>query len=270
MQLLLPFVVGHLMRPWLAEWAARSKKLLTLTDRSTIVLAVYTSFSAAVLGGIWQQMPIRTLLVLLVVCVVMLTAVLLATRFGARALGFSREDEISIVFCGSKKSLVTGVPMARVMFPAADAGAVILPLMLFHQIQLMVCVVSAALRGRIQGGRDFFRGNPMSSSSECQHRSGRHETGDGGEYPQSGRNRMIMPQPVAVLGSAAANPEKGLLKQMDAEHVFMMGDNPQLPRMPKAPKLLDFFHLRFSEIAFRHLLQSAKTALDGGPRARPS
>ena len=139
LQLLLPFVVGHLMRPWLAAWAARSKKLLTLTDRSTIVLAVYTSFSAAVLGGIWQQMPIRTVLVLVVVCIVMLAVVLLATRYGARALGFSREDEISIVFCGSKKSLVTGVPMARVMFPAADAGAVILPLMLFHQIQLMVC-----------------------------------------------------------------------------------------------------------------------------------
>ena len=34
--------------------------------------------------------------------------------------------------------------------------------------------------------------------------------------------------------------------------------------MPKAPKLLDFFRLRFVEIAFRHLLQSAKTALDAG------
>ncbi len=90
------------------------------------------------------------------------------------------------------------------------------------------------------------------------------EKGDGGAYPQSGRNRMIMPQPIAVVGSARSNPEKALLRRMDAEHVFMMGDNPQLPRMPEAPKLLDFFRLRFSEIAFRHLLQSAKTALDAG------
>jgi sodium/bile acid cotransporter 7 len=139
LQLFIPFVVGHLGRPWLAGWVVRRKSLLTFTDRGTIVLAVYTSFSAAVLSGIWQQIPIATLLVLTVVCVGLLAVVLLITRYGARALGFSREDEISIVFCGSKKSLVTGVPMARVMFPAADAGAVILPLMLFHQIQLMVC-----------------------------------------------------------------------------------------------------------------------------------
>jgi solute carrier family 10 (sodium/bile acid cotransporter), member 7 len=139
LQLLVPFVVGHLCRPWLAGWAARRKTLLTFTDRGTIVLAVYTSFSAAVLAGIWHQIPLRTLLILVAICIGILAAILLITRVSARALGFSREDEISIVFCGSKKSLVTGVPMARVMFPAAEAGAIILPLMLFHQIQLMVC-----------------------------------------------------------------------------------------------------------------------------------
>jgi sodium/bile acid cotransporter 7 len=138
-QLLLPFVVGHLSRPWLAEWVARRKALLSITDRGTIVLAVYTAFSAAVIGGIWQQIPLATLGVLLILCAALLTVVLLLTRFGARALGFERRDEISIVFCGSKKSLVTGVPMARVMFSPADAGAAILPLMLFHQFQLIVC-----------------------------------------------------------------------------------------------------------------------------------
>lgn len=90
------------------------------------------------------------------------------------------------------------------------------------------------------------------------------ETGDGGDYPQAGRERMLMPQPIALLGTGAPNPEKALLRQMDPGHVFMMGDSPRLPRMPKAPTLLDFFRLRFSDIAFRHLLQSAKTALDAG------
>jgi len=90
------------------------------------------------------------------------------------------------------------------------------------------------------------------------------EAGDGSGYPQSGRNRMIMPQPVGLVGAGTANPEKSLLQRMDAAHVFMMGDNPRLPRMPAAPRLLDFFRLRFSQIAFRHLLQSAKTALDAG------
>jgi solute carrier family 10 (sodium/bile acid cotransporter), member 7 len=138
-QLLLPFVLGHLSRPWLAEWAARRKGLLSITDRGTIVITVYASFSATVIGGIWSQIPPATLVVLLIVCAALLTVVLLLTRFGARALGFTRPDEISIVFCGSKKSLVSGVPMARVMFSPADAGAAILPLMLFHQIQLIVC-----------------------------------------------------------------------------------------------------------------------------------
>lgn len=90
------------------------------------------------------------------------------------------------------------------------------------------------------------------------------EIGDGGEYPQAGRDRMIMPQPITVIGTGDANPEKTLLRRTDSKRVFMMGDNPQLPRMPAAPRLLDFFRLRFSDITFRHLLQSAKTALDAG------
>ncbi len=83
-------------------------------------------------------------------------------------------------------------------------------------------------------------------------------------FPQAGRERMILPQPIAVTGTGADYPEKEFLGKMSPERVFMMGDNPALPRMPKAPKLLDFFRLRFSDITFRHLLQSAKTALDAG------
>jgi hypothetical protein len=84
------------------------------------------------------------------------------------------------------------------------------------------------------------------------------------EYPQSGRVRMILPQPISTQGTGVPNVEKTLLQRMDANTVFMMGDNPALPRMPKVPKLLDFFRLRFSQITYRHLLQSAKTALNAG------
>jgi hypothetical protein len=83
-------------------------------------------------------------------------------------------------------------------------------------------------------------------------------------WPQQGRERMILPQPIATLGTDAPNPEKAMLAKLAPQRVFMMGDNPALERMPAAPKLLDFFRLRFCEIAFRHLLQSAKAALDGG------
>ena len=83
-------------------------------------------------------------------------------------------------------------------------------------------------------------------------------------FPQPGRERMICPQPISSLGTGQPNMERPLLARMSPNHVFMMGDNPSLPRMPQAPKLLDFFRLRFSEITYRHLLQSAKTALDAG------
>ena len=83
-------------------------------------------------------------------------------------------------------------------------------------------------------------------------------------FPQAGRERMILPQPVSTLGMGAGNVEKQMLARMSPDRVFMMGDNPALPRMPKAPQLLDFFRLRFTEITFNHLLQSAKTALDAG------
>lgn len=138
-QLLLPFAVGHLSRPWLGAWVARNKPLLSFTDRGTIILAVYSAFSAAVIAGIWREVPIERLVVLLALCAAILGIVLLATRYGARALGFDREDEVAIVFCGSKKTLASGIPMARILFSGPDMGAAVLPLMIFHQMQLMVC-----------------------------------------------------------------------------------------------------------------------------------
>ncbi|HEV7632398.1 MAG TPA: bile acid:sodium symporter family protein [Steroidobacteraceae bacterium] len=152
LQLLLPFALGHLLRPWLGHWAARQRSLLSYIDRGTIVLAVYSAFSAAVIAGIWQQVPIPRLLILAALCAGMLTAILLITRGAARLLGFSPEDEISLVFCGSQKSLVSGVPMARVLFAGPAMGAAILPVMIFHQMQLMTCAWLARRYAARQGG----------------------------------------------------------------------------------------------------------------------
>ena len=143
LQLLLPFVLGHLARPLIGNWVARHKKLIKTTDQSSILLVVYTAFSAAVLEGIWQKVSLPDLLSIAVLSCLMLAAVLFFTTYGARRLGFTKEDEITIVFCGSKKSLANGIPMANIMFPAATVGTLVLPLMLFHQIQLMVCAVLA-------------------------------------------------------------------------------------------------------------------------------
>jgi sodium/bile acid cotransporter 7 len=143
LQLLVPFLAGQMARRWIGPWVERSKSMLGTIDRSSILLVVYTAFSEAVIQGLWQQIPLRALVGLIAVCGVMLALALLITTYTARRLGFSREDEITIVFCGSKKSLASGIPMARVLFAGHAVGALVLPLMLFHQIQLMVCAMLA-------------------------------------------------------------------------------------------------------------------------------
>ena len=142
-QLLLPFIVGQLARPVVGGWIEKHKPLIGYVDRGSILLVVYSAFSAAVVGGLWKRVSPLELVALLVVCGVLLAVVMIATTLGARALGFSKADEIAIVFCGSKKSLATGVPMAGILFPGATAGVLVLPLMIFHQIQLMACSVLA-------------------------------------------------------------------------------------------------------------------------------
>lgn len=143
LQLLLPFVSGHLLQPWIGGFVTKHKKVLGIVDRGSILLVVYTAFSAAVIEHLWNTVPMSSLLGLLVVCIVILAVALLSSRLLSRRLCFPVQDEITIVFCGSKKSLVSGVPMAKVLFAGAHLGPILLPIMLFHQIQLMVCAVLA-------------------------------------------------------------------------------------------------------------------------------
>jgi len=142
-QLLVPFLAGQLLRPWIGGWVAANSKLLSYVDRGSILMVVYTAFSEAVVGGIWNRVGATDLIRLGLLCGGLLTAVLLITYTAARALKFGKADEITIVFCGSKKSLASGVPMAGVLFPGASLGLILLPIMIFHQIQLMVSAVIA-------------------------------------------------------------------------------------------------------------------------------
>ena len=141
LQLLLPFIVGHLMRPWVAGLLQKRAGIMKVVDQGSILLVVYAAFSHAVIAGLWTQLPLTALLGLIAVCAVLLALVLCFTMFGSRRLGFGKEDEIAITFSGSTKSLIAGVPMANVLFAAHIAGAIVLPLMVFHQMQLMVCAL---------------------------------------------------------------------------------------------------------------------------------
>ncbi|MFE5186523.1 bile acid:sodium symporter family protein [Streptomyces sp. NPDC056628] len=145
LQLLVPFVAGQLLRRWIGGFVARHRKVLGLVDRGSILLVVYTAFSAGMVQGIWHQVSPVRLAGLLAVEAVLLAVMLALTWYGAKALGFGRADRIAIQFAGSKKSLASGLPMASVLF-GAHASLAVLPLMLFHQMQLMVCAVIAKRR----------------------------------------------------------------------------------------------------------------------------
>jgi sodium/bile acid cotransporter 7 len=150
-QLFLPFALGQILRPKLGAWATKHRWLLGRMDRVSILMVVYVAFSEGVTSGIWHRLDTEHLVVLLVICVALLGAVLGLTVLAARLLGFNRADEIVLVFCGSKKSLASGLPMASVIFAGSQVGLIVLPLMLFHQIQLMVCAWLA---------RRYAEGNP--------------------------------------------------------------------------------------------------------------
>jgi len=143
LQLLVPFVAGHLLRPWIAGWVERRRGLLRYTDQATILLVVYSAFGEAVSEGLWSKTPVISLLMVALVAAVLLGIAMPLITFLARRMGFNREDEIAIVFCGSKKSLATGVPIAKVLFAGGSLGAIVLPVMVYHQIQLIVCGIIA-------------------------------------------------------------------------------------------------------------------------------
>lgn len=143
-QILLPFILGQVSRPLLRNWVAEHKGLIKWNDQGTIWLVIYTSFSGATANGYWQMLEFHYLLGLIVVCSLFLCITFAATYYSSKWMGFSREDRITIVFCGSKKSLAVGAPMMLAIFGELDNN-LLLPLMVFHQVQLMACAQLARI-----------------------------------------------------------------------------------------------------------------------------
>lgn len=138
-KLVIPFVLGCIARFWIKNWIHKHKKIINKIDRVSVLLVVYVAFSDAVVHGIWHQIDLYSFFIIIFFSIVLLAMILVFTTYMAKWLKFNKADEITIVFCGSKKSLVSGIPIASILFPAATVGVIVLPLMLFHQIQLMVC-----------------------------------------------------------------------------------------------------------------------------------
>ncbi|MFI6517910.1 bile acid:sodium symporter family protein [Spirillospora sp. NPDC050679] len=138
-RLLLPFLLGQLAQRWIGDRVRAHGKRLGRFDRGVILLVVYAAFSQGVVAGVWERLEPSRLAVLLLVVVALLATALGAAGALARRLGLPREDRVVVLFCGSQKSLASGLPMASVLFGGQDVGLIVLPLMLYHQLQLLVC-----------------------------------------------------------------------------------------------------------------------------------
>lgn len=143
LQILLPFLVGHALRRWTGGFVTRHRKVFAPLDRGSILMVVYSAFSEAVLHGIWSKLSVSDFVVIVLIDLGMLAIIMVCAAGLSRLCRFGRPEEIAILFCGSKKSLASGVPMASVLLPAASVGVAILPLMIFHQVQLIACAVIA-------------------------------------------------------------------------------------------------------------------------------
>jgi sodium/bile acid cotransporter 7 len=137
-QILAPFVLGHLVRPLISRFVDAQKALLSWFDRAVILLIVYRAFSAAVASNVWSRLSAADFAAVFVVVALLLAAGVAVALATAKALRFGSADTAALVFCGMQKSLASGAPMASILFPAGAVGAILLPLMLYHQAQLML------------------------------------------------------------------------------------------------------------------------------------
>ena len=141
--LLLPFVLGQLLRPYIIQYLLKHPSVVRAFDQGSILMVVYGAFSSAVVAGLWQQVSGLTLFYLTLACSSLLTVVMLLAWYMPQWLRFNRADQITIFFCSSKKTLASGVPMAQILFIGQPLGIIVLPIKIFHQIQLMVCAAIA-------------------------------------------------------------------------------------------------------------------------------
>jgi sodium/bile acid cotransporter 7 len=148
--LFLPFLAGHGLRPWIFPLIEQRPALTTIVDKGTILLAVYGAFSAAIVDRIFSRVPPGQIGALVAWSLALL-ALILGSAYAIGRIGrFPPGSRAAILFCGSVKSLASGAPMAKVLFPGAATAIVLVPVMLYHTLQLLVCasIAGALMRRR--------------------------------------------------------------------------------------------------------------------------
>jgi sodium/bile acid cotransporter 7 len=157
-QLLLPFLLGQLLRRWVKGFFAAHADQIKHGDRTTVLLVVYFAFSQAAAEKVWARVSWWTITGLVAVTTGLLFVLLALSYSLGRALRFDRADRVVVAFCGSKKSLASGLPMASVLVAGQPVGVIALPLVIFHQMQLIACAMLAQRWGQLNpDGRQVGR-----------------------------------------------------------------------------------------------------------------
>lgn len=141
--LLAPFIVGQLSRPWVGAYVQSKANITKQVDRSVIWLNVFAAVAMATADGVWADVDATQLIIMCIVCVILLAIVLIFTWSVGKLIGMNYGDRVALLMCGSKKSLSSGLPIAAAIFPTAILGLISVPLIVYHQIQLVVCAVIA-------------------------------------------------------------------------------------------------------------------------------
>ncbi len=170
-QLLAPFAAGQTARLVAPSWIARYESRLGQYDQAVIVLVIYVAFSHSMQADLWSTLPWRFLAFALAACLLLLCAIFAVAILAARGIGLSREDEIAAVFCGSKKSLASGLPLAQVLFAGAPSfGLIVLPIIIYNQVQIIAgAVVARRYAAKHVESRDKTEiANPEISMNSCE------------------------------------------------------------------------------------------------------
>ncbi|SIS70099.1 solute carrier family 10 (sodium/bile acid cotransporter), member 7 [Zobellia uliginosa] len=147
-QIILPVLLGVGLQRFWGAYAQKYGKQLTLFDKSIILLIIYKSFARSFDENIFNAISFLDLLLLFVAVLALFGFLYVLTGFLAKKLKFNTEDRITAQFCGTKKSLVHGTVFAKIIFGnAATIGIILLPLMLFHALQLLIISVLASKMG---------------------------------------------------------------------------------------------------------------------------
>ena len=148
-QILIPFILGLFLHRFWGTWANRNRKYITVYDKCVIFLIVYRSFSESFMNGVFDSIPAYTLLILSGAVIALFFTVYALSFKLSQFLKFNREELITVVFCGSKKSLVHGSVMASVLFTGNSAASLFLvPIMIFHAFQLFYISIVARKMGK--------------------------------------------------------------------------------------------------------------------------